>query len=217
MMDITANKELTNQLNEAIWVTRILFNRGKATGTSANISFRYEDSIYISGSGTCFGMLSPEKFAAVRCAEIEKYNYSMGSLPSDSSVKPSKELPIHYLLYKKSPEIRAVVHTHSFYSTLISCLEHDNEQDIIPSYTPYLKMKVGRIGLVPYAQPGSKELYKYMEKRIYSSDGFILQNHGPIIAGKSLMDAFAGLEELEESAKIAWHLRGKDIKHIEEK
>lgn len=33
------------------------------------------------------------------------------------------------------------------------------------------------------------------------------KNHGPAVAGKTIMDALFSLEELEESARIAWELR----------
>ena len=45
-----------------------------------------------------------------------------------------------------------------------------------------------------------------MDERIGSGDGFVLKNHGPIIGGKTIMDAFYGIEELEESARMAWYL-----------
>ena len=34
----------------------------------------------------------------------------------------------------------------------------------------------------------------------------LLKAHGPVVPGKSIMDAFYCLEELEESAHIAWEL-----------
>lgn len=34
--------------------------------------------------------------------------------------------------------------------------------------------------------------------------GYLLCNHGPIVAGRSLMNAFECLEELEQSAWLAW-------------
>ena len=66
--------------------------------------------------------------------------------------------------------------------------------------------KVGTIGLVPYAEPGSQELFGYFREAVSKSDGFILKQHGPVIGGRSLMDAFYGLEELEESCRVAWTL-----------
>ena len=110
--------------------------------------------------------------------------------------------------------MKGVVHTHSFYSVLWSCLEHEKRTDVIPAYTPYLKMKVGTVGIIPYAKPGSQELFGYMEERIMNSDAYLLKQHGPVVAGRTILDAFYGLEELEESAKTAWYLRGEHVQEF---
>lgn len=187
--------ELTRKKEDAIWIGKMLFERGKATGSSANLSFLHEGHIYITGSGTCFGRLTENSFSKV----------TMDGTHVDG-LKPSKELPLHKMYYEKSEQIQAVVHVHSFYATMYSFLKQDDVTDIVPAYTPYLQMKVGTIGLVPYAKPGSPELFGHFKEAVSKSDGFILAQHGPVVGGKSLMDAFYGLEELEESCKIAWTL-----------
>lgn len=190
---------LKNKIETAIWVGKSLFDRGKTAGSSANMSFRHNDTIYISGSGTCFGTLSESSFSVV---DLDGNHVS--------GIKPSKELPLHLMLYRKDDSIGAVLHTHSIYSVLWSCLEHKNISDCIPSYTPYLKMKLGTVGLVPYAKPGSKELFDLFEKNIDQSDGYLLQNHGAVVGDKDMMSAFFCLEELEESARVAWEFRNMD-------
>lgn len=187
---------LDQKIKDAIWIANALFDRNKATGSSANMSFLHEGNIIITGSGTCFGNLTDNEFSIV----------SMNG-EHISGIKPSKELPLHKIMYEKSSSIQAIIHTHSFYSTLWSCIQHENEMDIIPSYTPYLKMKLGTVGLIPYAKPGSQALFNLFAERINDSDGYILQNHGPVVGGTNLMSAFYSLEELEESARIAWTLR----------
>jgi ribulose-5-phosphate 4-epimerase/fuculose-1-phosphate aldolase len=127
---------------------------------------------------------------------------------------PSKELPLHKIYYEKSNAIQAVIHTHSFYSTLWSCLPHENVKDVIPEYTPYLKMKLGTVGLIPYGKPGSQALFDLFAKGVNDSDGYILKNHGPLVGDKDLMSAFYCLEELEESARIAWNLRKENVDKI---
>ncbi|MEH6996318.1 class II aldolase/adducin family protein, partial [Neobacillus drentensis] len=122
-------------------------------------------------------------------------------------LKPSKEWPLHLSVYKANPDTGAVLHTHSTYSVLWSCLPGLNESDCMPDHTPYLKMKLGTVGLIPYEKPGSKELFSVFEKRVTASDGWLLSHHGPVVPGIDIMDAFFRLEELEESAKIAWELR----------
>ena len=55
-------------------------------------------------------------------------------------------------------------------------------------------------------EPAGPEIEKLAEKY----NGIIIKNHGPVVAGKSLQDAVFAIEELEESAKIALLLQGRD-------
>lgn len=200
----TDTEEILNKkLEQAVWIGKSLFNRKKTSGSTANMSFRHGDRVYVSGSGACFGTLTKKQFSVI---DLEG-NHIAGR-------KPSKEYPLHLALYHKSEEIQAVIHTHSFYSTIWSCLEHENQEDCIPDYTPYLKMKLGTVGLIPYAKPGSEELFKAFRSRVDKSEGYLLKNHGPIVGGKDIMDAFYILEELEESARMAWELKSENIKQI---
>jgi ribulose-5-phosphate 4-epimerase/fuculose-1-phosphate aldolase len=70
-------------------------------------------------------------------------------------------------------------------------------------------MKLGRVVYVPYAKPGSEELFSLFATALDSADGYLLANHGPLVGAKDMMEAFYALEELEESARIAWLLRGE--------
>lgn len=197
------DQELEQMFTEVLWVAHSLFDRGKTSGSSANISFRYGDTIYISASGTCFGRLTKEDFV-----EITLDGRMLGQK------KPSKEYPMHLAFYQKSPELKAVIHTHGPYSELISCLPCKDENDAIMHYTPYLSMKAGTVTYVPYAKPGSEELFSLVRERIGNSDAMLLANHGGVAAGKSIMEAFYILEEMEDSARIMWELR--DEKTIQE-
>lgn len=187
--------ESYEQMEAAIWSAKSLFDRKSVTGSAANLSFREGDKIFITRSGAIFGRLTEQDFAVI---DLE------GRLMGD--VKPSKEAPIHLAMYHKSREIGAVIHTHSFYSVLWSCLLSDGNSDTIPSHTPYLSMILGRVPLVPYHQPGSEELFQAFRVALGEADGYLLKNHGPVVGGKSVIDAFARLEELEVSAKTAWYL-----------
>lgn len=183
---------LQKKLNEAVWVAHSLFERGKTSGSSANMSFLHEGNVYITASGSCFGTLTEEDFAVV----------TLEGKPLNGK-KASKEFMLHKYYYEKDPAIQAVIHTHGPYAVLWSCRKFDKAEDVIPGYTPYLRMKVGKIGLVPYGEPGSEELFSAFKASLPTGDGYLLKNHGGIIGGKSVMDAFYGIEELEESAKIA--------------
>lgn len=194
-MTTNFDPELEEKLEHAVWAAHSLFNRGKTSGSSANMSFRHHDHIYISASGSCFGTMTKDDFTIISMDGTQLTNR-----------KPSKEWPLHLALYENSPYTGAVIHTHSTYSVLWSFIPSLTEQDCIPAHTPYLKMKLGTVGLIPYEKPGSGELFAAFRARVSDSDGYLLKNHGPVVPGKSIMDAFYSLEELEESAHIAWEL-----------
>ncbi|MBK5458801.1 class II aldolase/adducin family protein [Peribacillus sp. TH27] len=190
------DKTLDKKLDNAIWVAHSLFQRGKASGSVANLSFVHEGKIYITATGTCFGTLKPGEFAVM---DIDGNQYN--------ELKPSKEWPLHLSVFKAKPDTGAVLHVHSTYSVLWSCVPGLNESDCMPDHTPYLKMKLGTVGLIPYEKPGSQELFNVFEKRVKANNGWLLSHHGPVVPGKDVMEAFFALEELEESAQIAWELR----------
>ena len=189
---------MKQMFEQAIWVCKNLFQRNKVSGSSANMSFRVGNKIYITASGTSFGTL-------------EKKDFSIISINGEhlEGKEPSKELELHLSFYKKDKSIQCVIHTHSFYATLWSSLEHSNLIDCIPEYTPYLKMKLGSVAIIPYFKPGTKELFSALDEKINLGYGFLLSNHGPIIGAKNIMEAFGIIEELEESSRIAWEFEGK--------
>lgn len=195
-------EELARLKKEAVWIAHSLFERGKTSGTTANISFRFNNRIYISCSGSCFGTLSEEDL-------IEAQNPAEGK-------KPSKELTLHKILYEAHSEVQAVIHTHSPSAVLWSCVGHDDPRDVMGHDTPYLDMKLGKVAEVPYAPPGSEELFAAMRECVGEERGYLLRHHGGIVGGLSLMNAFEAIEELEQSAWICWQLRN-DRNRIPEK
>ena len=186
---------IQDKINTAIWIGKSLFDRGKVSGSSANMSFLHEGTVYITGSGTCFGKLSEESFSQLT---LEGEHIS--------GIKPSKEFPLHQMLYQSQQEIETVIHTHSTYATIWACKSHSNPRDVMPSLTPYLKMRVGRVQFVPYAKPGSQELFHLFRKSLCDTRCYLLENHGPIVGNSTLMQAFCDIEELEETAKISYML-----------
>lgn len=183
---------LQEKLEQAVWAARSLFDRGRTSGSSANMSFLHQGNLYITASGTCFGRLTPEDFAVL----------DPQGAPLNGK-KASKEAPLHRDYYAKDPSVRCVIHTHGPWAVLWSCRAFDREEDVIPRYTPYLEMKVGKIGLVPYAPPGSPELFAAFRAALPKGDAYLLKNHGGIVGGSSILEAFYGIEELEESARVA--------------
>ena len=150
---------VAEKLELACWIAKSYYDRGMGSGTSGNMSFCHDEKVYITGSKICFGRLLPEDFI---CMDMQ------GNLISE---KTSKEWPLHFAVYQHDPACGAVIHIHSSYSVLWSCLEHENADDCIPDYTPYLQMKLVIVSLVDYAAPGSEELMYAFRRKLGVSNG----------------------------------------------
>lgn len=211
----TQDKALQSKLELACRIAKSYFDRGMGSGTTGNLSFMHDGKIYITAGGTCFGFLTPEDFAAVLYPGVDDGSGSTSTGASLNGLKPSKELPLHEMVYDKllaaGKTEGAVIHTHSTYSVLWSCVPGLDPADCVPDHTPYLRMKLGSCGLISYQKPGSAELFEAFRRESGDLEGWILAHHGPIVGGKDLMDAFGRSEELEESCKVAWMLRKAGI------
>lgn len=185
-------------MSDVVWVAHTLFKRGMSRGATGNISFKYDNQVFISKSGTCFGKINHNSFSILN----EDLRVISGN--------PSKEYPLHMILYKANPNNRFVLHTHSFYVTLISCLANPEKAiNEMMKTTPYLNMLTKRkVRCVDYQPPGSSDLFKVFDSVVIEDvNVYLLKNHGIIISGNSIEQAFNILEEFEESAKLYYHLQ----------
>ncbi|MGV3549737.1 3-oxo-tetronate 4-phosphate decarboxylase [Rhizobium sp.] len=180
-----------------------LFDRGLTAGSSGNISVRTEDGYIATPTNSCLGFLDPRR--------LSKLDTDGRHVSGDA---PTKELPLHFAFYEGRTECRAVVHLHSTYATALSCLADIDATDAIPAITPYVVMRVGRVPVVPYTRPGSAEVRPLISGIVADHSAALLENHGPIVSGKSLDATVFAIEELEEAAKLAIITRGMPVRHL---
>jgi len=170
---------------------RSLFLRGYAFGTAGNISCREDDAIYCTPTGSSLG-------------ELRSQDISVCDLDGNakSGPKPTKELPLHLAAYRARPDWRAVVHLHSAHATALSCLNDLNLQDALPHFTPYYAMRVPSLPVIGYYPPGDVRLAIELGKLALTTPAMLMRNHGSVAAGKSLLEASALAEEIEETARL---------------
>jgi len=183
-----------------------LFNRKYAAGGAGNLSIRLPDSSFlVTPTGSCLGRLEPEEITKIRADGTQI-----------SGGKPSKEFAFHLSLYRARPEAGAVVHLHSTYLTALSCLRTLDRANAIRPFTPYFVMRIGTLPVVPYYRPGDPRIGRDLEAlaRNTTSHGFLLANHGPVVLGRDIDEAVDNAEELEETAKLVFLLRGEDITYL---
>ena len=177
------------------------YHRGYAFGSTGNLSIREGGSqgrIWISPTGRSLRNLRPEEFALMGLD---------GALQNDR--KPSKEAPFHLAAYRTAGErAGAIIHLHSTYSVALSCLA--DPVGALRPLTPYFQMRVAPLAVVPYFRPGSPQLGTYVGDAAKESTCMILRNHGMTCFGRTIEEAVDRAEELEETAKLLFMLRGRD-------
>jgi ribulose-5-phosphate 4-epimerase/fuculose-1-phosphate aldolase len=180
---------------------RSLFERGFAHGSAGNVSARIGEHILVSPTNSCLGRLDP--------ARLSKITVGGAHVGGD---RPSKEAPLHLGIYSARPDAGAVVHLHSTYATVLSCLAETSAEDAMAPITPYLMMRVGRVPMVPYHPPGSDALADAVRAKAGAHRAVLMANHGFVVAGKTFEDAVFNAEELEENAKLLVLTRGQPLR-----
>ncbi len=175
-----------------------LFARGYSVGSAGNISVRLADGYLMTPTNSSLGSLDP--------ARLSKLAPDWSHIGGDA---PSKEVFLHRAVLTARPEAGAVVHLHSTHATAIACLGVPGQDAPIPPLTPYFVMRIGRsLPVVPYWRPGDAAMEPAVHAAALSARALLLANHGPVVSGKTLIDAVHAAEELEEAARLALMLRG---------
>jgi ribulose-5-phosphate 4-epimerase/fuculose-1-phosphate aldolase len=181
-----------------------LFARGYSVGSAGNISVRLPDGYLMTPTNSSLGRLKAER--------ISKLDQDWRHVGGD---KPSKEVFMHRAVLTARPEAGAVVHLHSTHATAIGCLAAAGEAAPIPPLTPYFVMRVGRtLPIIRYYRPGDAAMEQDIHEAAKTARAMLLANHGPVVSGKSLIDAVYAAEELEEAARLALMLRGQNPREL---
>ena len=166
---------------------RRLYERGLTTTSGGNVSTRKGDLILITPSQTDKGRIT---YREIGILSIDGRNLT-------PNLKPSMESLMHLEIYKKRPDIKAIVHAHPFTASTLAAEEGLIETDIAGEARAVL----GKPQFAPYCTMGTKELAKTVSDRTLTSNVVIMQHHGVITIGNSMLQAFDRLEVLEMTAR----------------
>jgi L-fuculose-phosphate aldolase len=180
---------------------RRIYDLGLTTTSGGNLSLRDEDGcIWITPAGIDKGELRGDQIARIGGSHSDQYVDSE-DIPMPP---PSSELPFHQALYAARPDLRAIVHAHPV--SLVAFSIAQLVPDTRVSANAYALC--GTIGFAPYALPGSRELGNEIAETF--SKGFdcvVLENHGVVVGGTTLRQAFERLEALDLCARTIMRAR----------
>ena len=112
--------------------------------------------------------------------------------------KPSIETPMHLAVYNKRKDIRAVVHYHSIYSSVLAVTV-----STLPGISEDFVQIVGdKVICAKYALPGSEELAKNAVAGLGNRNAVFLTNHGTLCVGRDMKEAMKVSYVVEKTAHI---------------
>ena len=154
--------------------------------SAGNLSWRWDDGLVaLTASRAWLGELTEQQIAICTLADGRCIN----------GKTPSVESGFHLGILRTRPEVNLVLHFQSPYATAVACGNpHEYNFFIIPEIPFY----IGKIGIVQYLSPGSKELADAVTSAMAEHNLVILRNHGQVTAGKDFHELLnrAGMFEL---------------------
>jgi L-fuculose-phosphate aldolase len=113
---------------------------------------------------------------------------------------PSSESPFHLSIYAARPDIHSIIHAHPGALVSFSICGKAPDTRLFPES----RNVCGEVAFAPYALPGSEKLGENIAAQFAGAQQpscVMLENHGIVVGGKDLTEAFARFETLEFTAQ----------------
>jgi L-fuculose-phosphate aldolase len=159
---------------------------GLVVGTSGNVSARVGDLVLITPTGVPYDRLGPDDAVAV----------DLDGRQVRGELRPSSELPTHLAVYRGTPA-RAIVHTHAPHATAVSALV-----DKLPTIHYMAAAMGGQIHVARYELYGTEELARSVLKALRDRTGCLMRNHGTLVHGDTLDQAYDHTAQLEWMCRV---------------
>ena len=173
---------------EIIEVGRRLHDKGLITATEGNISVRTGDGLLVTAGGVNKGFLTPELVAKT----------DLDGRPGEAVPRISSEIAMHAAIYRRRPDVRAIVHAHPPAATAFAVAHVPLDEPLLAECV----LLLGSVPLVPYAPPSTTELAEAVGGAFGSANAVLLANHGAVAVGETLARAHERMETLEHLARV---------------
>ena len=173
----------------AIIIGRI-YRSGMTTTSGGNLSIMDSNGdMWITPAGIDKGSLKPSD---IMCVKAD------GSIVGPH--RPSSEYPFHKAIYKMNPKAHSVIHAHPPGLVTFSVVHQIPDTSIIPQ----ARAVCGPVGFAEYALPGSELLGSKIVEEFRKNPEYkavIMENHGVVLFGEDIADAYQRFETLELCAR----------------
>lgn len=166
-------------------------------GVSGNMSVRVpgEERVVIKATGHALGDMTEAETLLV------DLDGRVLDTPAPDGPRPSKEMFFHLAIYRRRPDVGAVVHLHPPYTLVFAAV-----RALPPYLTGASRAFLGDgLVLVPPAPSGSQALVRLVEEAFADPRvrAAVLAEHGSLTVGPDLYQAFYTTQYLEDAARTA--------------
>jgi len=183
------NFNLYHPADQIVAIMKRIYGYGMTTMSGGNISILDTNGdIWISPAAVDKGDLKREDIVRVK---------QDGSI--EGIHKPSSEYPFHKAIYERRKDIKAILHAHPAALVSFSIVRQIPNTRVLPT----ARQVCGKVGYAPYAIPGSEQLgVNIADVFAQGHDTVLLENHGTVTSGTSVLHAFQRFETLDFCARL---------------
>ena len=175
---------------DIVEVGRRLYARGYTASNDGNISVRLDDRrLLMTPTSVCKGFMSPDMMCIT----------DLEGRKLEGDRNPSSEMQMHLEVYRRRPDVEAVVHAHPPIATGFAVAGIPLDRAVLAEVVTTL----GSVPIAEYATPSTKELPEAVRQYVQAHDGMLLANHGALTLGKDVYAAYYKMETIEHFAKIS--------------
>lgn len=172
---------------ELAYFMRRLYKMGLTTTSGGNISMLSGDHLLITPSTLDKGRMRAKEIAILT---IDGSNLT-------PEINPTSEKEMHLEIYRTNGSVRAIVHAHPVTASAFACTKNEIRTDLMAEHYAILGTPVR----APYATTGTKDLAQKVSAACTRGKAILMDNHGVLATGYTLLQAFDRIEVLENAAK----------------
>jgi L-fuculose-phosphate aldolase len=184
-MPVAAHQGLRAEIVE---VCRRLHEKGLITATEGNVSVRIDGGVLVTAGGVSKGFLTPELVVET----------SADGRGAAGGPRVSSEIAMHVAIYRRRPDVGAIVHAHPPAATAFAVAHIPLDQPLLAECV----LLLGPVPLVPYAPPSTRDLADAVAAACSGANAVLLANHGAVAVGETLSLAHQRMETLEHVARV---------------
>lgn len=175
--------------DELAYFMRRLYEQGLTTCSGGNLSVLTESGhILVTPSALDKGRITGDQIGLI-APDGENLT---------PELKSSMETEMHRAVYAARPDVKAIVHAHPVTATSFTAIK----APISTTLTAEAYAVLGKPAWAEYALMGTEGLAKAVAAAVKDANVVMMENHGILAAGPTLLKAFDRLEVLEAAAKM---------------